>query len=265
MSGLKTLEEHILSIETMARLCFFYASRWLKGEFAPEKSMSECVSKHTPLLFHGLIHYDMEKWQEIPLCRLIMETADKLAPLPPDLFEEEMWALCGKEINARAEETYPDSRGVGTPPSWNCGTLKYDPPRAETPRTCAFHIYNTVSPHSIFEDPEYLILCFKLLMKETELRYGADTLTTTTWLNDRPRWLAFFPEEWQQNLSPRDEKRIPGVTVGDWGPIINARGCINPKWEALIRETGHLPYCVRTGFCSYTAMRRHLDELLKGL
>ena len=108
-------------------------------------------------------------------------------------------------------------------------------------------------------------MCFKLLMKETELRYGADTLTTTTWLNDRPRWLAFFPEEWQQNLSPRDEKRIPGVTVGDWGPIINARGCINPKWEALIRETGHLPYCVRTGFCSYTAMRRHLDELLKGL
>ena len=103
MSGLKTLEEHILSIETMARLCFFYASRWLKGEFAPEKSMSECVSKHTPLLFHGLIHYDMEKWQEIPLCRLIMETADKLAPLPPDLFEEEMWALCGKEINARAD------------------------------------------------------------------------------------------------------------------------------------------------------------------
>ena len=260
MSNLKTLDEHILSIEKMARLSFFFASRWLKGELAPEKSMSDCLSNHTPLLFHGLIRYERDKWQEIPECRLIMESADKCAHLAPEEFEEAMWEMCGSAVEERARETYPHSRGIGTPPSWNCGSLKYDPPHPETPRTCAFHIYNTIAPHSIFEDTEYLICCFKLLMKETELRYGADTLTTTTWLNDRPRWLAFFPEEWQRNLSA-PEKRLPGVTVGDWGPIIDARGCINPKWDAFIREKGRLPYACRKSHCSHAAMRAHLETL----
>lgn len=262
MSDLKTMEEHILSIEKMARLSFFYASRWLKGELAPEKSLRECLSNHTPLLFHGLIHYEKEEWPRIPVCRLIMESADQLAHLTPDEFEEAMWERCGSAISDRARETFPRSRGIGTPPSWNCGTLKYDPPRPDTPRTCDFHIYNTVAPHSIFEDTEYLVLCFRLLMKETELRYGAHTLRCSTWLNDRPRWLSFFPEEWQRNLSPRDPDRIPGVTVGDWGPIIDARGCINPKWDNFIRENGRLPYCQRSSSCSYAAMRAHLASLV---
>lgn len=262
MNTLKSLEEHLFSIETMARLSFFYAARWLKMEFAPEKSMSDCLSCHTPLLFHGLICYDREKWQEHPACRLIMDEADKLADLAPDRFENAMWEKCGAAIRQRAEETYSDSRGIGTPPSWNCGSLKYDPPRPETPNVCAFHIYNTVPPHSIFEDTEYLVCCFRLLMKETELRYGADTLTTSTWLNDRSRWLKFFPDEWQQNLSPRDTGRLPGVTVGDWGFIIDARGCINPKWDLYIRENGRFPFYQRKSHCSYTAMRQHLDTLL---
>ena len=260
---LKTLEEHIFSTEQMAKMAFFYAARWMTRVYAPEKSMGENLSCHTPLFFHGLGFTVKEEWSKIELAGKLLEDAAKFADSTPDEFENIMWQNNKAAITARAAELYPRSRGMGTPPGWNCGSLKYDPPNAENPRRVSFHIYNTVSPHSFFRHPDYLILCFLLLMREAELRYGADTLFCSSWLNDHPRWLEFFPGEWQENLSPRDPDRLTGMTVGDWGSIYDARGCMNEKHLTMVRESGRLPYSPRKSFCSFQAMRRHLAQLNK--
>ncbi len=258
---LKTLEEHIESTAEMAKMAFYYTSRWMKQVYAPEKTLQESLSCHTPLFFHGLGFPVKDEWQNIELCLKIFDAAEKFADKTPEEFENAMWQACKDGIIERATELYPRSRGMITPPSWNCGSLKYDPPTAEAPKQVSMHIYNTVSPHSFFENPHYLILCFLLLMKEAEVRYNADTLFCSSWLNDRPRWLAYFPEEWQENLSPRNFDRLTGMTVGDWGSIYDARGCLNTKHIALVRETGKLPYCPRKSHCSFKAMREHLAKL----
>ena len=260
MSQIKSLAEHIASIEEMAKFSFFYASRYLRS-MVPEKSLAEALFDHTPLLFHGLNYREKESFAEIALCRMLGDGCERFDGFSPAEFEQEMWALCGEKIRLRAAELYETSRGVAVPPGWNCGSLKYDIPSAENPRLCRFHIYSTISPAPFFGDPEYLILCFKLMMKECELRFNADTLITSTWLNERPRWLAFFPEEFRNSFAPRKVDYVPNRTVGSWGFLYDRRGCMNMKYIRQIRENGILPFFPRTGSCSFEAMRRHLDAL----
>ena len=259
----KTISEHLQSAEDMARFCFFYAIRDVANRLCPEKSPGECIARHTILLFHILGFSDSTQWEENELCRMIFDAAERFGSLSFEEFENAMWQHCGNAILLRAEELYPKSRGIYTPPSWNCGCLKSDPPSPENPELCRFHIYNTVSPRSIFTDPEYLVLCFRLLMKENRLHYNSSTLITSTWLNDHPRWLEFFPAEFHQSLTPRNPDKAPGMTVGSWGFLYNARGCANMKYIRSIRQTGELPFLPRTGSCSFDAMARHLDILSK--
>ena len=260
MNQLKSMEEHLQSIEDMARFAFFYAAEYLKPRL-PEKSLFEAIGDHTILLFHGLEFREKDKFDEIGLCRLLKEAADRFLEYSAADFEEAMWEHCKNALRERAVELYGKSRGIGTPASWNCGSLKYDLPAPDAPKLCRFHIYNTVAPNSLFADPEYLKLCFLLLMKECELRFNADTLITSTWLNEEPRWLKFFPEEFISSLTPAHPERLPGMTVGSWGFLYNARGCMNMKYIRQIRATGILPFRSRTGSCSFAAMRRHLAGL----
>ncbi len=262
MGNIKSLAEHVISIEDMAKFSFFYAARYLPG-MVPDKSLAEALFDHTPLLFHGLNYREKEHFAEINLCRMLADGCERFAGIAPTDFEQEMWNLCGDAIKLRAEELYEKSRGVATPPGWNCGSLKYDMPEPEEPHLCRFHIYNTVSPASVFDDPEYLILCFKLMMKECELRFNADTLITSTWLNEHPRWLEFFPEEFRNSFAPRKTDYVPNRTVGSWGFLYDRRGCMNMKYIRQIRENGVLPFIPRTGRCSFELMRRHLDALIE--
>ena len=149
------------------------------------------------------------------------------------------------------------------PASWNCGSLKYDVPAAaalESGRV-VFHIANAVGPKSIFEDPDYLPHCFLLLMKESEFRFGVNVLFTSTWLNEKKAFLACFPQEWLDNLSPRpEEKPVPRWHFGWWGQLVTGRGTINPKAEKFVRENGYLKYCCLASHCSFENMRKHLRE-----
>ena len=155
MNQLKSMEEHLQSIEDMARFAFFYAAEYLKPRL-PEKSLFEAIGDHTILLFHGLEFREKDKFDEIGLCRLLKEAADRFSEYPAADFEEAMWEHCKNALRERAAELYGKSRGIGTPASWNCGSLKYDLPAPEEPSLCRFHIYNTVAPNSLFADPEYL-------------------------------------------------------------------------------------------------------------
>ena len=260
MPELKTQEEHFEYMKHFARVSFYFARKWLVPRF-PERKIGELIRDHTPILYHGL-NYAPGIWNTDPDCRRIMDTADRLAELPPNEFEESMWHEIEELTAKRADLNYPTAVGVAAPASWNCGSLKYDPPNGKLPEGwVTFHIANAVGPHSIFDDPDYLAWCFLLLMKESEIRYGANVLFTSTWLNENTKFLHFFPQEWLDNMAPRPEDHpIPCWHFGWWGQLITARGTINPKMDKFVRENGHLKYACRSSHCSFENMRRHLKE-----
>ena len=262
MLEVKSLEEHKIYVERLARISFFYARKYLKPRL-PEATLAECIRDHTPLLYHALFHYESRPRWDDPKSMEILKKANDCAELPPDAFEECMWSFIEDYAHERAEKNYPSGVGVAAPPSWHCGCLTYDKPSPNANGVVVFHIANSVGPHSIFEDPTYLVKCFELLMTETEVRFGATALTTSTWLNDRPRWLAYFPESWKENLSPRVENPIPVWSVASWGQLIDSRGCVVPEREQALRDTGVLKYQMRKSQCSFIDMRRHLRSLAK--
>lgn len=143
---------------------------------------------------------------------------------------------------------------------YQCGSLKYDPPAKDDPKTVAFHIGNVVAPKSIFADPGYLENCFFDLMKQTEKKYGADSMKTTTWLNSLPKWLEYFPEEWHKNL--QSEQQDPQWHFGYWGQFLSAKGTFNEKYGKILRETGKFPFYPRASSCTFAALKKHLQEKL---
>jgi hypothetical protein len=254
----KTLEEHREFIRSLVRVAFFFARR-LK-ETDPETPIREHLRDRTPLYFHALNYRDFKSKWDNPDCRKIGEKATELQDLPPAEFEERMAAEIDDLAMERAERFYPESVGVGHPEGYPEGSsLKYDPPSEKRPPNyCNFHIANAIAPRSIFEDPAYLPACFRKLMEMSEKEYGFDTLHTGTWLNDHPRWLALFPQEWHDNLSPR--KNTVGWTFGNWGQLVTARGTFNEKAGQYLREHGELKYKCRASRCSFAAMRAHLVQ-----
>ncbi|MBP5640373.1 MAG: hypothetical protein J6X55_12895 [Victivallales bacterium] len=259
---LKTLEEQKIYVERLCRISFFYAHKYLVPRL-PEKTIAECIRDHTPLLYHALNHTDSRPlWNDAKSMR-ILRKANKCAELPTEEFEETMWGFIKDYALERAEQTFLHGYVVGraAPPSWHCGSLTYDVPSPTSNGTVVFHIANAVGPHSIFEDPDYLPKCLELLMSETELKFGSNTLTTSTWLNDRPRWLAYFPSSWKKNLSPRVKDPIPVWSVASWGQLIDSRGCVVPEREQQLRKTGKFKYQIRKSFCSFDELKRHLKHL----
>lgn len=261
----KTLEEHKLYGEQMARLAFYFAKKWLAPR-NPDKPLSELLKNHTPLFYHAL-HFSPDSWMNVPGCVQIMNQADRLADLSPEEFEEEMWAFTRILSWTQAEDNYPCGVGINTKNHWNCGTLKYDPPNENLQKGwVVFHISNAIGPHSIFEDPEYLPRCFQLLMKETEIRYGCDTLYTSTWLNSREEWLKIFPDEWRENMTPTTDEEseegrlFPPWHFGWWGQIVTKRGTIHPSMDQYIRENGKLKFACKASHCSFKNMREHLKQ-----
>ncbi len=255
MPEVKTLEEHLEFVREVARLSFSFA--WKLQAKLPEENLSDIIRLHTMLYYHILNLPADKPRPELSACKA--ESAEE--------FEESMWTRTKDFILSRATEFYPDS--IGMPGyikpefHWNCGSLKYDPPHPELPKTlCVFHIANTTAPRSIFEVKGHLLECFEKLIRDSEKEYGYTTLYTMTWLNEREEFLHYFPQEWRDNLSPR-ESRVPGWTVGDWGQLLTGRGLLNPKTAAFVRENGFLKYGSRSSRCSFESMKKHLAFLRK--
>jgi hypothetical protein len=256
----KTLDEHKGYIEQLCRISFFYA-RYLKERY-PEESIGMLLRKRTPFFHHALnMGGHIEKGNE-PDCLRIEALADKIGNLAIEEFEERMYSEIKKLAMARAEEFYPVSVGMGVPPDWNVRSLKYDPPGEKLPSSwCNFHIANWTAPKSFFDDPRHLPECFLELMDKSAREYGYDTLHTSTWLNDNPRWLALFPKEWKTNLSRRSG--LPGWSFGNWGQLVTARGTFNYRAGQHVRTHMELKYKCARSHCSFEAMRRHLESFLK--
>jgi hypothetical protein len=261
---LKTLDEHREFVEKMARMSFYFARR-MKDK-TPEYTVGELLCRRTPIFYHALEYQDYQTRWDNPDCRPIIARANELGDLPPEEFEERMFDSIRDLAMERAEKFYLQSVGMPghIPPDWNAGSLKYDPhtPKLQ-PSWCCFHIANALAPRSIYADPRHLPECFFGLMDNSAKEYGYDTLYTVTWLNDHPRWLALFPEEWHQNLSERND--FVGWSFGYWGQVVTARGTFNEKAGQFAREHVALKYKTRVSHCSFENMRAHLREFMRKL
>ena len=253
---LKSLREHKDFVRSMARLSFWFAFQWHVKH--PQESIGQALERRTPLFRH-VLDLVKDKDESCAEWQALVATAEDVVGRVRGAaaFEDIMFDHVKDFASQCAERSYPTSVGIHVPPSWNVGSLRYDPPRDGLPANyCNFHIANAVFPRSIFDDPEYLPACFVELMDRSQAEYGYDTLHTTTWLNDRPAWLRLFPKEWHDNLSPRSDS--VSWNFGHWGQLVTARGTFNEKAGQYVREHGTLRYACRNSHCSFKAMRTHL-------
>ena len=129
------------------------------------------------------------------------------------------------------------------------------------PERVHVHITNARQPRSIFDDRAYLPGCLSCLMDRAEAEHGAGSLGTGSLLNSYPRWLALLPAEYLDHMEPEGEDVWCGL--GTWGQFITARGTFHAGRAARLRESGRMPYPWRYAWCSFAALRRHLQGYLE--
>jgi len=164
-------------------------------------------------------------------------------------------------MRARVDRDLEDIKNAKDLAKYQCGSLRYNlSPDTDNPQRIGFHIANACCPCSIFDDPLYLPGCFLALMGQCEAKFGVTEIGTGTWLNSHPKWLALFPPEWSDNMSP------PRTDIqwhyGFWGQFVSARKTFNHKLGKKFRETGELPYSLRSSWCRIETMRKHLLTLI---
>ncbi len=267
----KTPAEHRDYVEQIARLSFWFA--YGLQPRIPTLDLGEILVRHTPLCYHALRFQDYRDPRADPGCRRALDLARAAARgLPPGpqgaaRFEQTMAVQLRSLIDERADQWYASSVGIAPltafwEPRLIAGSLKFDPPAAgRPPTTCNFHIANAIAPQSIFANPAYLPSCFLDLMNCGEQAYGFDTLATTSWLNDEPRWLRLFPADWHRTLDAPDPHGLPSWHFGYWGQLVTARGTFNAKAGEFVRRHGRLRFRTRSAHCAFRAMRDHLRGL----
>jgi hypothetical protein len=254
----KTVEEHAEFLREMVKLQLWFLWRWRR--LHPEESFQTAIRSRVDIfrktdLNKGLSKntysagdFTLPEWLafEARAERLCGETASA------ELFERRAWEeVFRPAVEARVERDFSEGDGLD---DFQCGSLRYTIPKPGQTRI-GFHIGNRVSPRSLFADPAYLPACFLQLMDETE-RLGATELSTGTWLNSFPKWLALFPKDWHDRLTPCPIEI--SWSLGHWGQFVNARGTFNVRHGQLMRRSGALPFQNRSSWCGFASMRAHL-------
>ncbi len=264
MSSAKTRREHFNFLCQMVALQLWFLWHWLADH--PEEDFSHVMRKRINVyrrtdLYDGRpldrMDYDEPVWRELENRARDLYQATK-GDGDAARFEAEGLAILLKHIEARADLDARRSADAW-PARFQCGSLRSDAPKPEHPTRALFHIANAVSPRSIFDDPGYLPGCLLCLMEESRRQYGADSLSTATWLNSCPKWLRLFPPQWTDHLGP--EMTEPTMGMGFWGQFVNARGTFNEKHARILRDTGRFPFWPRASWCTFDQLRDHLEQL----
>jgi hypothetical protein len=259
----KTLEDHRHFLLDLVRLKLWFLWGWLRDH--PEEAFGHAFQHRIDIYRKTNIRYEVpvpRDGDEHPKWFALVAEAEALYKCcqdDPDAsrFEQLGFELLRDTVSRRAENDCKEGfELVG----FQCGSLRYDAPKPQFPKRVGFHIANAVAPVSIFKDPAYIPRCLMDLMAQTESKYGAKELCTGTWLNSHPKWLRNFPQEWMDNMEPRNGR--VGSSNGHWGQFINARGTLNEPLAQQLRETGKLPYSSQGAWCTFEALRGHLLPLI---
>ena len=263
----KTFEEHREYLVEIVRLKLCFVYRWLDNH--PEEDLSFVLRWRVDLFrksvfwrgqgFPTSADFELPEWSALEQ-RIKTLYEETCSDTDSSTFESEAFKVVWKAVEANAFHDYQANLANK---GFQCDSLGYGSPVTENPRVVPFHITNAVQPYSIFDDKAYLPRCFFCLMDKAEAEFNANGLGTGTWMNSHPRWLKLFPEEYLDNMGPKEEEIWCGL--GFWGQFVNARGTLNGKRARTFRETGRLPYHRRYSWCSFEAMRTHLNTYLDGL
>jgi hypothetical protein len=261
-----TREEHFEFRCRMVGLQLWFVRHWLSRHtdetFAAVLHERTDVFRYTDL-YDGRplreIDWEEPRWSALEdrIQRLYLETRDTGEP-GDRRFETQGLAILLDRVRARAEADWQRGPNAVLARS-QCGSLRYDPPKPDHPTRVPFHIANGLRPRSMLDDPDYLPQCLECLMEKAGREHGADSMSTVTWLNSHPKWLAFFPPEWRAGRGP--EMRLVGTGLGFWGQFVSARGTFNAHRARRFRATGELPYWPRAAWCTFEALRAHLAAL----
>lgn len=261
----KTLQEHRAYLYEIVKLQLFFLHHWLVEH--PDESVVEVLRNRIDIyrksncnsgaLNPATCCWDSPEWQalENAVVRVYDENRSDASA-----FEQAAFALIQASLDARCERDYLDRSALS---SYQCGCLRHNLEIGPKLNDLGFHIANSLAPDSFFAHPDYLIACFRKLLDVAENQFEATHISTGTWLNSVPKWLAYFPQEWLQNMGPAnmDVK----WHYGFWGQFISARGTFNHRYGQILRQTGKLPFYPLPSYCRISAMREKLDALEKGL
>jgi len=259
----KSLEDHRQYLLDMIRLKLWFLWGWLKDH--PDEAFVQAFQHRIDIYRKTNIRYEVpvpRDGDEHPKWFALVAEAEALYEQckdDPDAsrFEELGFDLLQDTVSKRAGN---DCREGFELVGFQCGSLRYDAPKPQFPKRSGFHIANAVAPMSIFRDPTHIPDCLMDLMDRVEAEYGAEEVCTGTWLNSHPKWLRNFPQEWMDNMEPRNGR--VGSSNAHWGQFINAKGLFNAPLAQKLRETGRLPYSSQGSWCTIKALREHLLPLI---
>lgn len=258
----KTIEEHREYLYEITKLQLFFAHRWLHSH--PDENFVDVLRGRIDIYRKSdvndgtinptILHWDDPRWQSME------QQADAIyrecRELPPEVFERRAFAVFKDSLDARCERDFHDQSEVAR---YQCGCLRHN--LSLSPEgNLGFHIANFHSPDSFFDHPDYVVACFRKLLRIARDNFNAKNISTGSWLNCVPKWLAYFPQVWTDRRTP------PNTDVkwhyGFWGQFITARKTFNFKYGKYLRETGKMPFYPRFSFCSLQEMNDKLDSLL---
>jgi hypothetical protein len=266
MQEKKTFPQHLDYLEKIVRLKLWFVGHWLENH--PQEDLAFVLRRRVDIYrktafwqgrgFPTENDFGVAGWLAVERqVRSAYRQADDGADR--STFERRAFEVLWPVVEANAVRNYEISL---SDKGFRCHSLEYDPPSPEHPERVHFHITNALQPRSFFDDRTYLPECFSCLMDSAAAEHGAVCLGTASWLNSYPRWLALFPKEYLDNMEP--ETKDVWCGLGHWGQFITARGTFHEGRAARFREIGRLPYPGRYAWCSFSAMRRHLQDCLKG-
>ncbi|MBQ9337774.1 MAG: hypothetical protein IJS14_10820 [Lentisphaeria bacterium] len=243
-------EEFIVSTLEMFDFAVRAAERWQK-DHPEDTSKSDVLCRRT--LFSFLLRNTSSERTDFPPEAVeFLKQADLDWPAAIEKFRRELPAIAVADYEGAMKHNPKFAPGMSVRP---------DKPNPALPRNwCIIHMWNAISPKSFLNEQEYFAKCLLRVMDESEKEYGYDTLYTFTWLNAVPRYLRFFPQEWQDNLG--EPSRDIYANLGFLGQFLTARRTLNKKTAEQYLATGELPFKPRKSHCSYAAARKHLQQFI---
>jgi hypothetical protein len=263
-TGEITNDEQFDYLESSSRLMLWFAREWHKKR--PDEDFESVIRNRTDLYrmttfnsggLDSPVGGYPEAWLQILNKFLKIHNETKGEPDSAG-FEQKCSEILRPYWMGRVERDVKGQADGTLVAGYQCGSLRYElAPDKNNPKRIIFHIANACYPGSLFDDRLYLPACLLVLTTQCAAKFGVTEIGTGTWLNSHPKWLEFFPKEWLKHMgASNDDIRWH---YGFWGQFITSRRTFNHKLGAKFRQSGKMPYALRSSWCSISSLRKHIE------
>lgn len=217
-------------------------------------SLREILEKRTLLGY--ILRTTVEDAGKMPTPgQKLLDEAESCAPAS----EKEWRAFMASHLPGLREHAFAQYPGIlGPNPLFPPGcSVRFDPPRDDVPEGwCVLHFHNALAPgDSFLQNRPHMIASLERAVEESRI-YNFTTFYTMTWLNELPRFLSFFPDEWTRNRGEPYEFIAPNL--GFLGQLLTKSGGLNRSVAAELLASGRLPFRPRKAHCSRNALEKLL-------